>query len=192
MAVQRSKLLRSGGNLQQIDLTGLITELQAAVQFARTVEEMKTDAGAQELWESVYESLVGDHRLGLFGAATARAAPQVMRLALVYALLGRSAIIRKEHLTASLEVRRYCEDSARYLFGDRVGDRVADDLLTVIRSAQAHGLTRTDLTNHFGRNMPADRIGRALGVLANHNLIRRDVDTGTGGRSAERWTAVHS
>jgi len=189
VAVQRSKLLPSGGRLHDVDLAELIDRLQKAVQLAKTVTEMRMDPQAQELWQAVYEKLVGDHRIGLFGAATARAAPQTIRLALIYALLDCSAIIRTEHLSAALEVWRYCEDSARYLFGDRVGDRIADSLLGVIRSALGEGMTRTDLMAHFGRNLPADKIERGLAALATHSLIRREIDAATGGRPAERWIA---
>ncbi len=41
-------------------------------------------------------------RHGLFGLATARAAPIVLRLSLIYALLDGSDTIRREHLDARL------------------------------------------------------------------------------------------
>src|SRR5262245_24286914 len=111
-----------------------------------------------------------------------------MRLALQYALLDLSAVIRAEHLLAALALWDYCERSVVYVFGDALGDDVADDLLRLLRACP-DGLTRTEMRDHFQRNQPAERIGRALGLLLQHRLARRE-QVQTGGRSAERWFAV--
>jgi hypothetical protein len=128
--------------------------------FARNVAEMTRDAEACTLWTEVYEGL-SEGKLGLLGAVTSRAEAQVMRLACVYALLDCSRIIRKPHLEAALDVWRYCEESARFIFGDSLGDPVADEILRSLRAA-TDGLTRTELSNLFGRNRSAREIGRAL------------------------------
>jgi hypothetical protein len=52
--------------------------------------------------------------------------------------------IGAEHLRAALAVWRYCDDSARYEFGDAVGDPVADELLEALRS-RPDGMTRTEV-----------------------------------------------
>jgi hypothetical protein len=51
------------------------------------------------------------------------------------------------------------------------------------------GLTRWDITNHFGRNKPAAELDRALGVLAERGLIRAEKEE-TGGRSSTRYWAL--
>ena len=72
-----------------------------------------------------------------------------MRVAAVYALLDCSIFIRAEHLRAGLAFWAYCEQSARFLFGD--GD--ADDpkrakLLKALREAGETGLTATRIQRH--------------------------------------------
>ncbi len=71
----------------------------------------------------------------MLGAVTARAEAIVMRLAVVYAVLDGRTHIGVEHLRAALAVWQYCEDSARYVFGDALGDPVADELLEALRGA---------------------------------------------------------
>jgi hypothetical protein len=50
----------------------------------------------------------------MLGAVTARAEAQ---LALIYAVLDGAALIARPHLEAALEVWRYCDESAAYIFG---------------------------------------------------------------------------
>ena len=111
-----------------------------------------------------------------------------MRLALLYALMDRSPLIQAPHLLAALALWGYAERSIHFTFGDNLGDPIADDLLRLLRSCPA-GLTRTDISSYFQRNVSTDRIGRALGMLLQHKLARRE-QVQTGGRPSERWYAV--
>ena len=77
-----------------------------------------------------------------------------MRLACLYVLQDRSPVVRREHLESALAVWRYCEDSARFIFGDALGDPVADEILRALRRAD-DGLTRTEINNLLGRNRAA-------------------------------------
>jgi hypothetical protein len=121
---------------------------------------------------------------------TARAEAQVMRLAGVYAVADGAAVIRLPHLCAGLEVWRYCFDSAAYLFGDRLGDLVADDILRALREAAPACITRKDITHEvFHRNRSAAEIGRALELLRECRLARMEQDRSGEGRPAERWFA---
>ena len=88
---------------------------------------MRRDDQARDLWGRVYPEL-SDGKPGLLGAVTSRAESQVMRLACVYALLDCSAEIRVEHLNAALAVWQYCHDSARFIFGDSLGDPTANEI----------------------------------------------------------------
>jgi hypothetical protein len=126
----------------------------------------------------------------MFGAVTSRAEAQVVRLSCLYALLDRSAIVDAEHLQAALALWRYCEDSARYIFGDQLGDPVADAILAALRES-SDGLTRTEISNLCGRNKAAERIASALAVLQERGLIsvRKEPTTG---RPVEVWFAVRS
>ena len=92
------------------------------------------------------------------------------------------------HLLAALALWDYCERSVYHVFGDELGDPVADDLLRLVRGSP-NGLTRTDIQSYFGRHQPAERIDRALGLLLQHRLVRRE-EQKTGGRPAEHWFAV--
>lgn len=188
VCVSRSKLLPEGGQIQEVDFAPFTRRLRAAVEFARGVGEMKRDDEARGLWHQVYPDLSQDTP-GMLGAVIARAEPQAMRLACIYALLDQSAIIRREHLDAALAVWDYCEASARFIFGDALGDPMADEILRLLRQAE-NGLTRTEISNHFGRNRSASQISRALTLLQESGLAECRPDAPVGGRPAERWYAL--
>jgi len=151
---------------------------------------LKRDEDARALWGEVYPEL-SEGRPGLLGAATSRAEAQVMRLAVLYALLDLSAVIRLEHLRAALAMWKYCERSARYV-GSALGDPLADELLERLHSAGEDGLTRTQIRDALGRNRSGSRIDQALHELARHRLahIEQESTDGRPGRPVERWRAT--
>jgi hypothetical protein len=183
----RSKLLPEGGQLDDAALVPLAERLKAAIASARQIGGLKRDPEARKLWHAVYPGLSAA-KPGLLGAVIARAEAQVMRLACVYALLDSSSAIREPHLRAALAVWDYCEASARHVFGEALGDPVADELLRVLRASPA-GLDRTEIRDMFARNRSGQQIGNALGALLEHGLARCE-SRATGGRPAERWYAV--
>jgi len=125
--VRRSKRLPDGGYIPAADFDRLAAHLKLAVEFANSLGdlEIRRDPEAKALWHSIYADL-SEGKPGLFGAVTSRAEAQVMRLACIYALLDRETEVRKVHLEAALAVWNYCEASARYIFGDALGDPLAD------------------------------------------------------------------
>jgi len=161
--VRRSKYLPEGGNLQESDLNRLVEKLNKAVMYARMTHEMKRDEQARQKWIDIYPKLSDGHT-GLLGSVTSRAEAQVMRLACLYALLEQSEVITLEHLEAALALWQYCEDSARYIFGNQTGNKIADTIYAALSGA-GEGLTKTQLRDLFQRNASASQINTALKLL---------------------------
>ena len=185
VCVRRSKCLPEGGRLQEVNLSPLIQRLDKAVRYARTVGEMRRDDEAQAVWREVYPDL-SEGQPGLFGAVTSRAEAQVLRLSCIYALLDCSAQVRKEHLLAALGIWEYCEASCCYIFGDSLGDPLADEILRALKSAP-DGLSRTDIRDIFGRHKNSNEVERALAALHDRSLVSKTSEE-TGGRPIERWS----
>jgi hypothetical protein len=188
LCVRRSKVLPEGGSLDPADLAPLQDRLRKAVEFARGVDEMARDEQARKVWHAVYEEL-SEGKPGMAGALLGRAEAHVMRLACLYALLDLSRVIRAEHLAAALALWEFCERSVKFIFGDSLGDPVADELLRLLQGAGPAGVTRTEMMHYFGKHKTADRIGRALGLLLEHRLARMGQEKGAG-RPVERWFAT--
>jgi hypothetical protein len=109
-----------------------------------------------------------------------------MRLAMIYALMDCKAMIGVEHLLAALALWDYVEKSVLFVFGDNLGDPLADDLLRVIRAAGGQGVTKNEIVNYTGRHTPSDKLNRALLLLRQHRLAHTRREE-TDGRPAERW-----
>jgi hypothetical protein len=190
LCVKRSKVLPEGGQFDATHEPALIERLKRAVTFGRGAGELKRDADTRAMWCTVYAEL-SEGKPGLLGAVTSRAEAQVMRLACLYALQDMSYVVQPDHLTAALALWEYCEASARYIFGQRLGDPIADALLTAFRS-HVDGMTRTEIRDWFGRNRKAHEIDRGLTLLVKQGLARKeDSQPGEwGGRPIERWFSV--
>jgi hypothetical protein len=193
LRVRRSKLLPDGGTLTDAVISDLSRRVEAALDAARRITEVRRDQAAADLWRSVYPTLSSEHP-GLFGAVTSRAEAQVIRLSLLYALLDGSATIREPHLKAALALWDYAAASARHIFGDLLGDPIADRLLRELRAVKPAGLSRTQITGEiFGKNYAARDVERALRDLESLQLAisRREPSRpgSKGGRPVEWWMA---
>jgi hypothetical protein len=192
--IRRGALLPFGGALAPEILQDLGEQTGAALQAAEAAGScvVGMDAGARFLWTSVYTEL-SRGGTGLIDYVTARAEAQSVRLALLYALLDQATEIRQPHLEAGLAVWHYCAASARFIFGDLLGEPIADTILRMLRQVAPAGLNRTDISALFGRHVAAGHLDRALAALLIAGKARCDRQpsgSGLGGRPREMWYAA--
>lgn len=84
----------------------------------------------------------------------------------LYALLDKWSEIAFPHLRAALAVWNYSSASARWVWGDALGDPTADELFELLR-AHPEGRTATEIRDHFGRHRSADVVRARSVLLAN-------------------------
>ena len=188
LCVRRARILPDGGQLTSENLEPIISAVIDAVQFARNVTAIRRDDEARAIWHNVYPRL-SEAKPGLLGGVIARAEAQVMRMACLYALLDCSSVVRQAHLVAALALWEYSEASARYIFGNSLGDPTADRIWKELID-KPRGLKRTDIRDLFGRNLGAHKISQALSYLEACGLARREKEP-TGHRPIERWIIIN-
>jgi hypothetical protein len=185
--VRRSKHLPHGGHFPDTELERFGNLVDAAIKLAKTVGRVTMTDTAAKAWEATYEELSAE-RPGLIGAVTARAEAQVIRLSLIFALLDSKKEINTAHLKAAMAVWAYCDESASLIFGDSLGDPAADEILAALHN-NTGGMTRTTISNLFGRNRTSDQISAALQVLLRAGRAKFETSQTTG-RPVERWFAI--
>ena len=191
VCARRSKVLPYGGNISAEDFAPIVARLTQALHYARDVGEITHAPETQALWRAVYPNL-SDGRPGLLGCVTNRAEALVLRLSAIYAVLDCTDIVSPEHLRAALAVWDYCMASARFVFGETLGDPVADELFRALEAAGEKGMTRTEARELFQRNQPSARIAAALGALSavGKAACRMEPPSSGRGRNTERWFAT--
>jgi hypothetical protein len=181
--VKRSKVLPEGGRIHEVDFAPFLQRLGETVSLAAGAGEVTRDPEARALWAKVYPEL-SEGKPGMVGALTSRAEAQVLRLSMIYALLDGEKFVRVPHLLAALAVWDYCDTSVRYIYGQTLGDPVADGILEALQAAP-NGLTRTEIYNLFGRHQRSENIQQAIGELLRRGHISIETIE-TGGRPGEK------
>jgi len=166
---RRSKELPDGGGIPEHG--SMVQNLHDALEFAQHwTAPVQRDAEARELWHAVYGPL-SSGKPGMLGAVISRAEAHVLRLSLLYAALDCSTTVKVAHLQAALACWDYAEASARYIFGERLGDPIADAIVEAVREAGPDGLDRTSISALLGRNVSASRLQVAVAQLLEAKLI---------------------
>jgi len=181
--VKRSKLLPHGGHLNEEMIHELGEKVSDRLRQARSMGRITMTDAAAEAWEHIYPVLSAE-RPGLLGSILGRAEAQVIRLALIYALLDNVTAIDLPHLAAALSVWGFCEDSATQIWGDMFGDRVADTIIAALKAAGMVGKSRTEISGLFSGHVSSRRLTAALTVLERAGKAEQVPGSGHG---EHRW-----
>jgi hypothetical protein len=186
---RRTKCLAFGEKPNAAKIDQLAKRLRAALKFARIIlrPEISFAPSACAMFETIFPRL-SSGRAGILGVVLNRAAPQVIRLALIYMLLDSKSVVDECHLRAALALWEYSERSALHYFGGATQSPTADKILAALDERASKGLTRTEITGLFS-NHGVGKIGEALALLLKRQLAEFTEDK-TGGRPVERWRAT--
>jgi Protein of unknown function (DUF3987) len=184
---------------KEFDWKDLAGRLVQAENMANQIGEMDFDGEARELWRSVYSQLKNRGN-DIFAKVTARARPNVKRMAMIFALLppvnhgaidmGNLGLIEAKKigirpLHAALEAWRYAEDSARMTFALAVGETKQELMRIRLEALNSNSqLTGTQLYQLSPHKEPDER--KQLAWDAGF----RPVKQGTGGRASTIWKLV--
>jgi hypothetical protein len=164
LCVRRSKELPFGGRPNSAALQAVKDRIFFAAQQAREITLLTRDDSANDYWTELYPKLTEDVP-GIIGAILARSEPLVMRLAMIYALLDSSCQISRSHLESAVALWNYCDRSARYVFGESLGDPDCDHLLASLKTSPA-GLTQREICHVvFGGHKGKGQIAAVLSTL---------------------------
>jgi Protein of unknown function (DUF3987) len=179
------------------DYPGIVRELRSLIAgfFEKAVWEFQFSDEGRDSWISAYYEFneAGRGKVGLMGALLARAKPNVLRMALIYAALDRSALIEPEHIAAARALWDYSVESSKWAFANNSGNRIADVILAELRRTGKSGIRKTDIANNVLRkNTGGGEINAALDALRQNGQadFRTEKEGGKQGRPPEIWFAT--
>jgi hypothetical protein len=192
VAVYRSAMLPSppvpSRTLRARHVTRFAQALAHRRKLGRRSLTRSQDADAR--WGDAYREELSVDRYGLAGEVSARAEAHALRLSLLYALLDMADRIELVHVEAALAFWRYCEASARLIYGRRLGIPDADKLLDELWHAGRNGMSREDIGDRvFSKHGGTARTEAATQpLLAARLIVERRISTG--GRPATRYVHI--
>jgi hypothetical protein len=178
---QRTKFLAYPDSPNPAVMEILVDRLSKAIEFARGVDQVAFRPLAAAMYESIYAALTAPSLAGMVQTMLARSAPQVIRLAMIYALLDCKRRIDAPHLRAALALWEYSERSVQYIFGKSTGDSTADTILNALREQDDKGLSRTAINELFSKH-GGKRVDSALETGGQRRGYRY--------RRKDRWPAA--
>lgn len=185
MCVRRPKLVPMPRGIDERTLATLACRVRKIIDHARTINRVDWSSAATQDWCALYPSVSVDED-GAFGAVTARAEAQLIRLALIVALIDESRLIQPHHLIAAAAVWEYARASARLIFGGQSENVIQSRILAVLREGPR---TTTDINVAFGGHLPSAQLRQVLGTLQASGRISAEQQR-TSGRSVTYWSIV--
>lgn len=186
--VERSKRLPIPEGVAPDLLAAISGRIHDAVKTARQIKRISLDEQACALWSTeLYEEFTAaddeDHAWTEF---TRRSAPYCLRIAALYAALEGRTQITPAHLKAAAALVRYSIASAVFVLDKQMRDPKIDRIRRALDQAADTGLTRSEISGLFSRNLPKQTLDELLTSLTATGHYET-VTTPTGGRPSVRY-----
>ena len=172
---KRSKYVPFPEPMAEKELWPIQLKLIEIIKRFKSPYEMRLSDYAKQLWSAVYKRISKDHG-GLVGTVINRGEAQVLRLSMIYALLGNSVTIDSNHLNSALSFWEYCEDSAKFIFSGRESKSYKE---VILKSLVEGPKSKTDLFRIFKNKMRKEIINETMkDLIATGRIISYGIETG--------------
>ena len=108
---------------------------------------------------------------------------------MIYALLDESHVIEAKHLASAAALWDYAERTSRFVFGDSLGDKVAEKILEMLK-AEPGGLVTRQIIHRISDKK---RVPDALRLLHENGQVRQEALRQPGAspfKRGQRWFVV--
>jgi hypothetical protein len=191
IGARRARLLPSPPRFEGELIDSMAHAVRDRLEWASGIGFIERSAEADEFWADVYCGELAREWRGLVGALTARSEAQVLRLSAIYALVDGSQRIERDHVEAALAIWRYSVRTVKHIFGDALGDTVADKIRNALLDAPDCTLSRSEISNLLSRHAESSRVQAALDLLEELEIARKWNEP-TAGRPIERWSSCET
>lgn len=188
---RRSRLHTRFGNIPEGVLQYVADKFKFAIENAQGRDRLTFTDQFWLAWDQAYPELVRDRADSAAAAASSRAVPTVLRLALIYALMDNVDQIDAPHLAAAMDLWCYCEHSVKWLFSSYEAEQeqtVGNELANFIREGGEAGRTRTEIySDLYQRHKTSAEISAELVPLVHDGIIFEEKSKPSQGRAITRY-----
>jgi hypothetical protein len=190
--VDRSKRLPLPEPLAANVIEDLGNRLAEAVLNAKNLGELKLNIDARRLWaDELYDEFTdADEDDQAWTEFTRRTAPYCQRVAGLHTALDGRTLITAYDLAAAGALIRYAIATAKFVLDRQLRDPRQDRIRRAVGTAP-DGLSRTEISALFGRNVPKSALDLLLDELVADPEFE-SVEVRSGGRPATRYRRVVS
>jgi hypothetical protein len=189
--VRRSKMLPILTQPDQKKLRALASRLMKSLQNARKVGEVTLDTESVELWIKIYRELDADSEDddSTIAPFLSRAAPQILRMAMVLALAEGERTIKRPQLIAAQQLWTCVRQSVEYMVNMGTGSLTSDQKrLFEHLEARDYPVSCTDVKDALKWN--GTRFALVKTQLIRMHLIVEEKEKGSGGRPKQMLTVA--
>lgn len=189
VAAKRSKLISFPERTAEKVLESFACRFSEALNHAHQVLQVVIADDARDKWTELYEKL-SEEKPGILGSVTARSEAQVLRIAMIYALLDQTNQIGKEHLESALAFWEYSTASASLIFGK---EAINSDQQKIIDALKANeSMSQTEIHRRvFSNKCSASELSKHLQSLEVTGKIERKTEK-TNGPPRTIWSLAKS
>jgi hypothetical protein len=147
----------------------------------RSIHQMTREAEAKAYWDEIYQKVEREEEANpQLDGVLSRVSAQMLRLSMIYALLDGSAMVKREHIEAAYALWRYCRDTAKYLFAEKLSSAHAERIYAALKVCAPKEMNKTQIGDIFGKNLAANVQNAALDELEKAELVKKRVTRGKG------------
>ena len=143
---------------------------------------------AEEAWYKggIYRRL-SSPRMGMYGIATQRRAQQVMRVAMIFAVLDCQHAIELKHITPAVALWDYCDATAAHIWGSPQVEGDVEKIVLVLKTEQAR-MTKYEINRRAfgGRKRPRELEELLTKAQATGEIVYMP-PVKTGGKPRHEW-----
>ena len=146
------------------------TRLNNAIRFARGSNELGFTDDAKRMWHPIYETISKAKDDPILDAVSARAPAQIIRLALIYALLDESSCIDTQHIVAAVACWDYVQHSINFIFESDSHSSLESKIKEILTNSR---VSTTQISRSLGGHVPAKEYKAALKRMEGAGQIRQ-------------------
>ena len=168
------------------DIISQLSDVMETLGSPAPEREIHWSSQAKKQWSDFYKS-ISTTNTGIVGSIIARSDAHVLRLTMLFAVLDNAASMETRHLNAAIAFWQYCERSAMWAFGEKTGNRAADQIYWALQR-EPKGMVRAQISLEvFNNHASKNAMDMVFSALVDAGSVRFEFECSKGAKPSQRW-----